>query len=82
MYAALPPFSKNPRTACGSRAPRTKPPYTRSYCGQLVTSCGLTPDGSVGSPSSALYLSVKPTNAAMAVPTPSMGIEPLGCSSM
>jgi len=24
----------------------------------------------------------KPTNAAMAVPTPSMGIEPLGCSSM
>ena len=25
-FAALPPFSKNPRTACGSMAPRTKPP--------------------------------------------------------
>ena len=82
MYAALPPFSKKPRTACGSIAPAHETAVDPLVLRPAGDQLGLDAVGSVGSPCVGVVRSVKPTNAATAVPTPSIGMEPLGCSSM
>src|SRR5438128_5685656 len=70
--ALLPPLLKNPYTACARCVECEKSPKVRVYCAQLVISTaslvGPTDDS--------------PMNAAVEVPTASMGFEPRSTSSM
>src|SRR5438270_13221904 len=70
--ALVPPLLKNPYTAWASRVECWKSPNVRVYCAQLVISTasfvGPTDDS--------------PMNAAVEVPTASMGFEPRSTSSM
>src|SRR6266852_8188208 len=72
MKALVPPLLKNPYTACASRVECEKSPKVRVNCAQLVTSTasfdGPTDDS--------------PMNAAVEVPTASMGFEPRSTSSI
>ena len=65
--AVLPPFRKYSWTASASGDPLDRPPKLRSNSSQSDSV-----DGTSSGPSSA-----RPTNAATAVPTPSMGLAPL-----
>src|SRR4051812_8178961 len=72
MKALVPPLLKNPYTACARWVEWVKSPNVRVYCAQLVISTaslvGPTDDS--------------PMNAAVEVPTASMGFEPRSTSSM
>src|SRR5215831_17562904 len=57
---------------CGLRRPFSSAPKVSTYCDQLVINVGV-----LAGPAGA-----KPTNAAIAVPTPSMGRVPLATSLM